>query len=43
MATRLRDAEFQLVEAVLFFASFNDGSLGDRILALPPRAFARAA
>jgi hypothetical protein len=31
------------VEALLFFASFNDGSLGERILALPPPAFARAA
>jgi hypothetical protein len=39
----LQEAEFQIVEAILFFASFNDGSLGERILALPPRAFAQAA
>lgn len=37
------EAEFQVVEAILFFASFSDGSLGERILSLPPRAFARAA
>ena len=42
-STRVQEAEFQLLEAVLFFASFNDGSLGERILALPPRAFAQAA
>ena len=32
-----------MLEALLFFASFNDGSLGERILALPPRSFAQAA
>ena len=37
------EEEFQVVEAILFFASFSDGSLGERILALPPRAFAKAA
>ena len=36
-------AEFELVEALLFFASFSDGSLGERVLCLPPRAFAKAA
>ena len=36
-------AEFELVEALLFFATFSDGSLGERVLALPPRAFAQAA
>jgi hypothetical protein len=36
-------AQWQVLEALLFFASFSDGSLGERILALPPRAFARAA
>lgn len=35
--------EFQVVDVILFLASFSDGSLGERILALPPRAFARAA
>lgn len=35
--------EFQVVEVILFFASFSDGSLGERVLALPPRAFAKAA
>jgi hypothetical protein len=35
-------AEWQVLEALLFYASFSDGSLGERILALPPRAFARA-
>lgn len=37
------DVEWQLLEAVLFWASFSEGSLGERILALPPSAFARAA
>jgi hypothetical protein len=36
-------AEWQLLEALLFFCSFSDGSQGDRVLALPPRAFAQAA
>lgn len=45
MATReqLLEAEFQVVEAILFLASFSEGSLDERILALPPRAFAQAA
>ena len=37
------EAEFQVVEAILLFASFSDGSLDERILALPPGAFAKAA
>lgn len=40
-AERLR-LEWQLLEALLFWASFADGSLDERVLALPPRAFARA-
>lgn len=45
MLTRaeLLEAEFQVVEAILFFASLNDGSLGERILSLPPESFAHAA
>ena len=29
--------------ALLFFASFSDGNLNERVLALPPRAFVQAA
>jgi hypothetical protein len=31
-----------VLEALFFFCSYFDGSLGERVLALPPRAFAQA-
>lgn len=34
--------EWQILEALLFWASFSDGGLAERVLALPPRAFAQA-
>lgn len=34
--------EWEVLEALLFWTSFSDGSLDERVLALPPRAFARA-
>ncbi len=41
-AARLRAAQWELLEALLFWASFSDGSLDERVLCLPPRAFAQA-
>jgi len=34
--------EWELLEALLSWASFSDGSLDERVLALPPMAFAQA-
>lgn len=34
--------EWELLEALLFWTSFSDGSLDERVLSLPRRAFAQA-
>jgi hypothetical protein len=39
----LREAEFVTLERLLAYCQFSDGDLDERLLALPDRAFARAA